>query len=73
MVKLKLLDVVALVDDIPEHHLLRGQVGTIVEVHTTPGHFEVEFSGVDGVPYAMLALHEGQLLKLHYEPTVAGH
>jgi len=30
--KVKLLDVVALTDDLPEHELKRGQVGTVVEV-----------------------------------------
>ena len=28
---MKLLDVVALLEPIPEQHLLRGQVGTVVE------------------------------------------
>jgi hypothetical protein len=28
----RLLDVVALLRDVPEHHLVRGQVGTVVEI-----------------------------------------
>ena len=31
--QIKLLDVVALTVDVPEHSLSRGQVGTVVEVH----------------------------------------
>jgi hypothetical protein len=30
--QIKLLDVVALVVDVPEHNLSRGQVGTVVEL-----------------------------------------
>ncbi len=40
---MKLLDVVALTEDLPELGLHRGQVGTIVEEYE-PGVFEVEFS-----------------------------
>jgi hypothetical protein len=68
MQNIEMLDIVALVEDLPEQELFRGQVGTVVEIHTTPGYFEVEFSGKDGIPYAMLALHESQLLKLIHEP-----
>ena len=30
--KIKLLDVVALTQDVPEHNLKRGEVGTVVEI-----------------------------------------
>ena len=40
---LKLLDVVALLRDVPRYKLKRGQVGTIVETYKS-GRFEVEFS-----------------------------
>ena len=39
---MKLLDVVALLEDLPQLGLYRGQVGTIVEVYE-PNVFEVEF------------------------------
>lgn len=39
--KIKLLDVVALLSDLPDFGLCRGQVGTIVEEYE-PGVFEVE-------------------------------
>ena len=40
--EIKLLDVVALTVDVPEHNLSRGQVGTVVEV--LKNGYEVEFS-----------------------------
>ena len=63
-------DVVALLEDIPEKNLRRGEVGTIVEVWK-PGVYEIEFSGNDGVAYAMAALREDQLMKLYMEPAQA--
>ena len=65
---IKLLDVVALIQDLPECNLSRGQVGTVVE-SLAPGVFEVEFSDNDGRTYASLALNEEQLIVLHYEPV----
>lgn len=45
--KLKLLDVVALTEELPEEGLRRGQVGTIVE-ELAPDVYEVEFSEKHG-------------------------
>ena len=67
---MKLLDVVALIDDAPEKALQRGQVGTIVEV-LAPGVFEVEFSDLEGRTYASVALPERRLMVLHHEPASA--
>ena len=66
----RLLDVVALTEDVPEHGLLRGQVGTIVEVFAE-GDCEVEFSGDDGRAYALVPLAPLQLMVLHYQPARA--
>ncbi|TAJ29079.1 MAG: DUF4926 domain-containing protein [Nitrospirae bacterium] len=55
----------ALTEDIPDRGLLRGQVGTVVEV-LGAGVFEVEFVDNDGRTYAMLPLRTNQLLVLHY-------
>ena len=65
-----LLDVVALTQDLPDHGLRRGQVGTVVELHA-PGVFEVEFSDDQGKTYALLALRADQLIVLHYQPAQA--
>ena len=63
-----LLDVVALLDDLPERGLRRGQVGTVVE-SLAPQVFEVEFSDDSGHTYASLALKTDQLIVLHHEPV----
>jgi hypothetical protein len=60
--------VVALLEDLPEEGLVRGQVGTVVE-EWTPGVYEVEFAGDDGRTYAMVALKASLLMRLHHEPV----
>ena len=62
----RLLDVVALLTDVPAHGLLRGQVGTVVEL--LDGAYEVEFSDDEGETYAELALQSDHLLILHHRP-----
>jgi hypothetical protein len=68
--RIKLLDVVALTEDLPNRKLRRGQVGTVVE-RLDPGVFEVEFTDNDGRTFASLALKENQLLVLYYQPQEA--
>ena len=65
----RLLDVVALLSDVPTHGLLRGQVGTVVELLDDA--LEVEFSDDEGKTYAELALEPRQLLLLHHRPQQA--
>ncbi|WP_246163193.1 DUF4926 domain-containing protein [Brasilonema sennae] len=64
--QIKLLDVVALLKDIPEFDLYRGQVGTIVEEYE-PGVFEVEFSDTDGHTYVMETLEADKLMILYHQ------
>ena len=64
-----LLDVVALLSGVPAQGLLRGQVGTVVEL--MDGACEVEFSDDEGRTYAQLALQPDQLLVLHHRPQEA--
>ena len=66
----KLLDVVALLDDLSAAGLVRGQVGTIVE-ELAPGMFEVEFSDNDGRAYALETVRAEQFLILHHEAVAA--
>jgi hypothetical protein len=68
MPEIALLSVVALLEDLPEKGLLRGQVGTIVE-SLAPGVYEVEFSDDSGRTYASLALRCDQLMLLHHAPS----
>lgn len=67
--KIKVLDVVALTQELPDRDLSLGQVGTVVEV-LAPDVFEVEFSDNEGRTFAELALRADQLLVLHYEPSM---
>lgn len=64
------LDVVALLADLPAHRLVRGQVGTVVE-RLADDVFEVEFSDDDGKTYAELAVKGHLLLVLHHRPVKA--
>jgi hypothetical protein len=59
--------VVALLEDLPDEGLVRGQVGTVVE-NWAAGVYEVEFADDSGRSYAMIALRAEQLMRLHQEP-----
>lgn len=66
----KLLDCVALTDDLPMKRLTRGQVGVTVE-DLAPGVFLVEFSDDTGCTYGLEELSEQQFVVLRYEPSPA--
>jgi Domain of unknown function (DUF4926) len=66
---IKLFDVVALIVDIPDQNLWRGQVGTVVEILASGTAFEVEFSDQQGRTYESLGLRPEQLMVLHFEPN----
>ncbi len=63
---IKLLDVVALTEDLPQEGLYCWQVGTVVEI-LAPDVYEVEFSDDEGQTYATKALKVHQLMVLHYK------
>ena len=69
--KIKLLDVVALTQDVPEHNLKRGEVGTVVEILANGEAYEVEFSDDNGQMYKCLSFPASQLRVLHQEPIKA--
>jgi hypothetical protein len=64
------LDVVALLTDLPEQQLARGQVGTIVELLDRKT-LLVEFSDDQGRAYAVAPCPRADLLVLHYVPEPA--
>ena len=68
MRELELLSVVALLENMPDKDLRRGQVGTVVEI-LAPGVYEVDFSDDEGRTYASLPVRGEQLLQLHHEPS----
>lgn len=67
---IKLLDVVAVTQDVDSEGLRRGEVGTVVE-QWSDGVFEVEFSDNSGKTYASAALRPDQLMKLHFRKDEA--
>ncbi|MGH7175988.1 MAG: DUF4926 domain-containing protein [Tepidisphaeraceae bacterium] len=68
--EIKLLDVVALMEDLPDEGLVRGQVGTVVET-VAPGVYEIEFSDDNGQAYAFASMPAEKLLVLHHHPVKA--
>jgi hypothetical protein len=65
-----LLDVVALLTDLPAQGLPRGQVGTVVE-QLDDKTLLVEFSDDQGHAYAVTPCQTADLLVLHYVPEAA--
>lgn len=72
---IKLLDVVALLEDAPDEGLRRGEVGTVVEVFAgrpdLPGAFLVEFSDDSGAAYAFAAIPAEKLMRLYFRKDEA--
>ena len=66
--KIKLLDIVALTQDVPEHNLKRGEVGTVVAILANGEAYEIEFSDGNGQMYKCLSFSVSQLTTVHHEP-----
>ena len=66
--QLGLLKIVALLADVPEKSLRRGQVGTIVE-QLAKDVLEVEFCDARGRTYSLIPLRSDQLMLLRHEPA----
>ncbi|MBM3768268.1 MAG: DUF4926 domain-containing protein [Acidobacteria bacterium] len=60
---IRVLDPVALIEDLKEFNLRRGELGTVVE--ELDGAFLVEFSDNNGEAYAIVPVSADQLLPLH--------
>jgi hypothetical protein len=65
--EIKLLDVVALTTDIPQHNLYRGEIGAVVECYTDDS-YDVEFVAQDGYTYALVTVRADQLIPLREKP-----
>lgn len=63
--EIKILDAVAVIEDLPEFGLKRGEVGTVVDAWKD-GAFEVEFSDESGAAYVFVALSAEKLMPLYY-------
>jgi hypothetical protein len=76
MQELKENDVVALLVDLPQHKLRRGEVGTVIEVFTKdenhPGGYLVEFVTESGGVYAHADITDAsQIIRLHFRREAA--
>lgn len=67
---MKMLDVVATLRELPEQHVGKGQVGTVVE-ELDGGHVLVEFADLNGVAYAISPIPVEQLIELKHTPVIA--
>ena len=64
--KIRLLDVVVLTQDVPKYNLKQGESGTVVEVLANGEAFEVEFiDSSSGYTYALVTLCPSQPCVLH--------
>ena len=61
MSKIKELDQVVLLKDLPEHGLRSGDIGTIVLIHNGGEGYEVEFMTLDGETVAVTTLMANEL------------
>lgn len=67
MTDIKLFDTIALLEDIPDENLRRGNVGAIVHIHNDGEAFEVEFVDNSGHTYGLLPLTPDQFVVLSHE------
>lgn len=65
-----LLDVIALTVDKPEHKLMRGEIGAVVECYPDDT-YDVEFVAQDGYTYALITLNGDELLPLREKGHVS--
>ena len=62
---IRTLDLVALLEDLPESKLRCGEVGIVVRWHITEARYEVEFDATTERAVTLVTLREEQLLKLN--------
>ncbi len=62
---LDLLETVIATVNLPDHNVLAGDIGSIVEIYTSPSRaYEVEFVNSDGTTRALLTLAPDQVRRL---------
>lgn len=66
--KFRQFQIVALLQDLPEHGLKVGQIGTVLEFLTMPREaYEVEFIDAEGRTIALMALEPGQITAVNVD------
>ena len=68
MQNFELFAIVALLQDLPRKGLVRGQIGTVVELYS-PTVGEIEFCDQDGRTLALETLSSNQLIRLYDSPA----
>lgn len=63
----EMFDTVALLRDFPQRGVVRGDIGSVVEIYGDA--YEVEFVGEDGAPRAMFAVPRDDCLPVHIGPS----
>jgi Domain of unknown function (DUF4926) len=69
------LDLIVLTEDLPEHHLAKGNVGTVVHILEQEKAYEVEFTTFQGVTVALVTLSPAQFRAIAAGdiPSAANH
>ena len=57
----KELEMVALTEDLPDHGLVSGDIGTVVLLHKNGEEFDVEFATIAGETIAVVTLFASQI------------
>jgi hypothetical protein len=76
MQEIKENDVIALLTDLPQHRLRRGDVGTVIEVFAQteqhPGGYLIEFVAESGEVYAQADITDpSQIMQLRFKREAA--
>ena len=61
---IKELDTVVLDVDLPEYHLEKGDIGTVVSIHQNHKGYEVEFITLEGETLVVISLFPSQIRKV---------
>lgn len=64
MDELKVHDIVALTEPIPDHNLRRGEIGVVVDIGPN-NQYVLEFADRNGIPYAMPTVSTEGLMKVY--------
>lgn len=67
---MKLLDVVAMLEDMPSQHLLKGQMSTVVD-ELDDRSVSVKFGNLDGEAYALTLFAVVMLMAPPHSPALA--
>lgn len=63
-------DLVALLIDLPDADLIRGDVGTVAMIHGDQSGFEVEFVNASGKTVAVETLRQNQVKKIDQQKAI---